>query len=70
MEAYALASGRDTSDITYYVTFGFYKLAAILQQIYYRYEKGALQDERFKYLYQSINNLLEMAELTKNNRLL
>lgn len=70
VEAYARASGRDMSHITYYVTFGFYKLAAILQQIYYRYERGALQDERFKYLYQSINNLLEMAVLTKKNRVL
>lgn len=70
IEAYASISGRDISNITFYVTFGFYKLAVILQQIYYRWSKGELQDERFQELYKAVNNLMEMAELTKNNRIL
>lgn len=70
VEAYAQRSGRDVSDITYYVTFGFFKLAAILQQIYHRYAIGALEDERFEGLYIAVNNLVEMAELTRTNRIL
>lgn len=70
VEMYTEKSGRDVSEITYYVTFGFYKLASILQQIYYRYSIGQLEDERFEQLYQAVNNLLEMAELTRSNRIL
>src|SRR5690606_5920037 len=47
VEAYANASGRDVSNINYYVTFGFYKLAVILQQIHYRWKIGEIDDDRF-----------------------
>ncbi|WP_188208058.1 phosphotransferase family protein [Alkalibacillus aidingensis] len=70
LSRYAEKSGRDLSEITFYVAFGFYKLAGILQQIYYRWKIGELKDNRFKELNHSINNLLEMAELTSQNRLL
>lgn len=70
VQLYAEMSGRDVSDIKYYVTFGFYKIASILQQIYYRYSIGELKDYRFKDLYKAVNNLLEMAELTRHNRVL
>lgn len=69
-EMYARLSGRDLSEITYYVTFGFYKLAAILQQIYFRWYHGELHDDRFRNLHQAVNNLMEMAEATRNNRFL
>ncbi|WP_027962956.1 phosphotransferase family protein [Halalkalibacillus halophilus] len=70
IESYANKSGRDLSQVDYYVAFGFYKLAGILQQIYYRYSIGELPDERFKNMNKSVNNLLEMAELAKQKRLL
>ncbi len=47
IEAYAKKSGRDVSQIHFYLTFAYFKLAVIIQQIYYRWKKGQTQDERF-----------------------
>ncbi len=69
-ERYAQVSGRDISHINYYTAFGFYKLAVILQQLYYRWKKGALNDDRFKNLNLPIANLFEMANLTRSNKIL
>ncbi|WP_273131348.1 phosphotransferase family protein [Bacillus weihaiensis] len=44
---YAIKSGRDVSTIHYYVTFAYFKLAVICQQIYYRYKNGQTKDPRF-----------------------
>jgi aminoglycoside phosphotransferase (APT) family kinase protein len=41
LSSYADASGRDVSDIAYYVAFGSWKLACILQGVYARYRAGA-----------------------------
>ena len=38
---YAETSGRDVSDIDFYVAFGFWRLACILQGVYARYQGGA-----------------------------
>ncbi|HEX4082537.1 MAG TPA: phosphotransferase family protein, partial [Acidimicrobiales bacterium] len=38
---YAAASGRDVSDIGYYMAFGYWRLACILQGVYARYRAGA-----------------------------
>jgi aminoglycoside phosphotransferase (APT) family kinase protein len=38
---YAAASSRDVSDITYYMAFGYWRLACILQGVYARYRAGA-----------------------------
>lgn len=69
IEEYANKSGRDLSNITFYVAFGFYKLAVILQQIYYRWKNGEIQDGRFKSLDEAVCNLFEMANLTRRNQL-
>ncbi|MEH7249054.1 phosphotransferase family protein [Neobacillus niacini] len=69
-EMYAKVSGRDISHIHYYVAFGFYKLAVILQQLYDRWKKGASDDERFKDLHIPIGNLFEMANLSRTNKIL
>jgi aminoglycoside phosphotransferase (APT) family kinase protein len=37
---YAERSGRDVSQLNWYVSFAFFKLAVILEGIYYRYTKG------------------------------
>jgi aminoglycoside phosphotransferase (APT) family kinase protein len=39
---YAEVSGRDLSQLPYYVSFAYWKLACILQGVYYRYVGGAL----------------------------
>ncbi|MCJ1907969.1 phosphotransferase family protein [Planococcus ruber] len=70
VEAYAKTSGRDVSNINYYVTFGFYKLAVILQQIHYRWKIGEIDDHRFGVLNIAVRNLIEMANETRSNRLL
>jgi aminoglycoside phosphotransferase (APT) family kinase protein len=70
IEEYANLSGRDVSDINYYVTFGYYKLAVILQQIHYRWKTGSVSDERFGELNKAVANLMDMANLTRTNKLL
>ncbi|MEH7246879.1 phosphotransferase family protein [Neobacillus niacini] len=69
-ELYAQLSGRDLSQINYYVAFGYYKLAVILQQLYYRWKKGASNDCRYQNLNTSITNLFEMANLARTNHIL
>ena len=44
---YGERTRRDTSNILYYYVFGLFKLAVIVQQIYYRYAQGLTKDERF-----------------------
>ncbi|SFD43553.1 Predicted kinase, aminoglycoside phosphotransferase (APT) family [Lentibacillus persicus] len=70
LERYAQICGRDVSDVNFYLTLGFYKLAGILQQLYYRWKIGEVKDDRFSTLNQGIAHLLEMAEEAKNNRLI
>ena len=47
VDYYAKRSGRDITNMVYLYAFGLFKLAVILQQIYYRYATGKTQDERF-----------------------
>ena len=42
IERYARVSGRDLSQLPFYVSFAYWKLACILQGVYYRYLGGAL----------------------------
>lgn len=70
LELYAKKSGRDVSNIDYYITFAFYKIAVILQQIYYRWKIGEATDERFGKLNIGIENLLKQADIAKRKELL
>ena len=47
IERYAARSQRDVSTIRYYEVFALFKIAVVIQQIYYRYVKGQTQDARF-----------------------
>ena len=47
IDRYAEQSGRDLSNVHWYVVFGYFKLAVILQQIYARWHSGQTKDERF-----------------------
>jgi aminoglycoside phosphotransferase (APT) family kinase protein len=42
VERYARTSGRDVSDIGYYVALGYWKLACILEGVYARYKGGVM----------------------------
>lgn len=46
-ERYAERTGMDLTGIDYYEVFALFKLAVVLQQIYYRYYVGQTRDERF-----------------------
>ncbi len=50
VERYAEITGRDTTGILFHYCFGLFKLAVIVQQIYYRYAQGHTQDARFAHL--------------------
>jgi aminoglycoside phosphotransferase (APT) family kinase protein len=43
---YAERTGRDVSSLPYYVAFGYWKLACILEGVYARYEGGAMGGDR------------------------
>ena len=43
---YAGRSGRDVSRMAYYYVFGLFKMAGVVQQLYYRWHKGQTQDAR------------------------
>ena len=58
VERYARATGRDVSSMTFYLAFARFKVAVILQQIYYRYHRGLTQDQRFASLPRKIETLL------------
>ena len=47
VERYAAASGRRIADPVFYYVYGLFKIAVIVQQIYYRYRAGHTQDPRF-----------------------
>lgn len=71
IEAYAKKSGRDLSNIHYYQTFAYFKLAVLCQQIYYRWKMGQTKDERFATLNIYVDGLISYALKTarqyKNN---
>lgn len=50
VEMYAKKSGQNVDDIVFYFVFGVFKIAVIVQQIYFRYTLGHTQDPRFKHL--------------------
>jgi aminoglycoside phosphotransferase (APT) family kinase protein len=61
MREYAAQSGRDLGAIDYYLTFAYFKLAAILQQIYARWRNGQTRDERFADFGERVRVLIEHA---------
>jgi aminoglycoside phosphotransferase (APT) family kinase protein len=58
MERYAKKSGRDLSDMHWYMVFGYFKLAVILQQIYARWRKGQTRDARFSDFDERVRTLI------------
>jgi aminoglycoside phosphotransferase (APT) family kinase protein len=58
IDYYAEKSGRDLSRMHWYMVFGYFKLAVILQQIYARWHKGQTKDERFANFNERVRNLI------------
>lgn len=48
IERYARKTERDLSRIVFYETFARFKVAVVIQQIYFRYVRGQTKDERFR----------------------
>jgi aminoglycoside phosphotransferase (APT) family kinase protein len=64
VERYAAAASRDPGDMIFYLAFARFKVAVIIQQIYYRYAQGLTQDERFAVLPKRIHALMRASWLT------
>jgi aminoglycoside phosphotransferase (APT) family kinase protein len=62
IDRYEAQSGRDLSDMHWYMVFGYFKLAAILQQIYARWKRGQTEDERFADFGERVRTLILHAE--------
>jgi len=61
VDRYALITGRDVSGLGYYEVFGIFKIAVVLQQIYFRYHRGQTRDERFRNFDERVRGLVEIA---------
>ena len=61
IEQYARRSGRDVSRVAWYEVLGAFKLAVILQQIFYRYHRGQTRDPRFATLDRRVKAIAGMA---------
>jgi aminoglycoside phosphotransferase (APT) family kinase protein len=47
VDRYAVRTGRDLSAIRFYETFAVFKVAVVIQQIFYRFHSGQTDDPRF-----------------------
>ena len=67
VERYARMTGRDVSHIAFYVAFAQFKLAVIIQQIYYRYHQGLTKDTRFALMPETVQTLLRASLRSAEN---
>jgi aminoglycoside phosphotransferase (APT) family kinase protein len=69
LDRYAQASGRDLSDLGFYIALGSFKLAVILEGIHYRYVHGQTVGEGFDQIGTQVEPLVVsgLAELRKEN---
>lgn len=61
VDFYAVQTGADVSNIQFYYVYGIFRLAVILQQIYYRYYHGQTDNPRFKDYNEMVNALGNLA---------
>jgi len=68
VELYARKSGRPVKNLVFYYAYGLFKIAVIVQQIYYRYHKGLTTDKRFAHLNQATQlfSLMAWQAIQKN----
>jgi aminoglycoside phosphotransferase (APT) family kinase protein len=70
VERYHQKTGRDVSNIVFYYVFALFKVAVIIQQIYYRYHEGLTKDTRFASLGEVTKMLLRVSLLAaEGNRI-
>jgi aminoglycoside phosphotransferase (APT) family kinase protein len=61
VQRYAQTTGREVSNMDFYLVFARFKLAVIVQQIYYRYHLGLTRDRRFAAMSEAVKILLQAA---------
>jgi aminoglycoside phosphotransferase (APT) family kinase protein len=61
MERYASKSGLNLSSMHFYLTFAYFKLSVIVQQIYIRWLRGQTQDRRFAIFGSRVHTLIDHA---------
>lgn len=61
VERYGEASGANLTNVDWYLVFGAWKMAVILQQIYIRWLRGQTKDERFRHLDEGARHLFRLA---------
>jgi aminoglycoside phosphotransferase (APT) family kinase protein len=61
VQRYAHKTDRDVSEMAFYLVFARFKIAVIVQQIYFRYHQGLTHDERFAAMPGRIKLLLSAA---------
>jgi aminoglycoside phosphotransferase (APT) family kinase protein len=66
IDRYVGLTGTDPEVIDWYVVFGTFKLAAVLQQIYIRWLRGQTQDDRFSILGEGARHLLTLADARRH----
>ena len=57
VEMYEKETGMPVNNLVFYYVFGLFKIAVIVQQIFYRYNKGLTTNEKFRDL-NKITNIL------------
>lgn len=62
IERYASHTNRDVSNIRYYEVFALFKIAVVIQQIYYRFVAGQTDDPRFAAFGDRVNYLARHAQ--------
>lgn len=62
LERYAKRSSRDLANIRFYQVFAIFKIAVVIQQIYFRYVKGQTTDARFATFHERVAYLASQAE--------
>ena len=62
VERYAARSGRDLSRLKFYEVFALFKIAVVVQQIYYRFVNGQTSDPRFANLGERVTYLARRAK--------
>jgi aminoglycoside phosphotransferase (APT) family kinase protein len=58
---YHAQTGREVSAVPYYLVFGTFKMAVVLQQIFFRFARGQTQDNRFAGLGAAAEGLFRLA---------
>jgi aminoglycoside phosphotransferase (APT) family kinase protein len=61
VDRYAERSGRDVSAVRWYETFALFKIAVVIQQIFFRYKRGQTDDARFANFDQRVAYLAQQA---------